>query len=181
MTRKRFSLFLFALAALGVPLLLADIARAQCASPATSTFPQIMTVCPSGDITYSAVLRDPAAVPCPNEALTMVFGGSCPVACNGVSVFSAVSGPTGIVQFSAPMGACCAGSASFVDVAGFQLAVVPLIVSPDLNADCRVDLSDLAAFAGLYSTGVYNRCADFNGDGILNLADLTVFAIHFGH
>ena len=29
MTRKRFSLFLFALAALGVPLLLADIARAH--------------------------------------------------------------------------------------------------------------------------------------------------------
>lgn len=55
--------------------------------------------------------------------------------------------------------------------------------SPDLNADCIVNLSDLAIFAGCYATAMTPscHCADYNDDGQVNLSDLAFFASHYLH
>lgn len=52
--------------------------------------------------------------------------------------------------------------------------------SPDIDADGRVDLPDMAVFAAAYPPGPYGTCSDFDGNGIVDLVDLSVFADHFG-
>ena len=52
--------------------------------------------------------------------------------------------------------------------------------SPDINGDGVVNLQDLSIFSGdFYSISYYFR-SDFNGDRILNLMDVSLLAQHFG-
>lgn len=55
--------------------------------------------------------------------------------------------------------------------------------SPDMNADCLVNLSDLAMFAPCYMASMTPpcHCADYNDDGQVNLSDLAFFATHYQH
>ena len=55
------------------------------------------------------------------------------------------------------------------------------VVSPDLNGDLVVNLMDLGSFSMTYLSGQYDWTIDFVSDGVINLADLGVFAEHFGH
>ena len=60
-----------------------------------------------------------------------------------------------------------------------------VIVSPDLNADSVVNLSDLSFFGQSYNMqeGMpeYNTCCDFNDDGWCNLSDFSFLGEHYQH
>jgi hypothetical protein len=52
--------------------------------------------------------------------------------------------------------------------------------SCDQNGDLVMNLVDLTTFSGRYPPQAYNKCADFDCSGAVNLQDLTRFAFHFG-
>jgi hypothetical protein len=54
------------------------------------------------------------------------------------------------------------------------------VVSPDLVVDLVVNVADLSFFAGVY-VGAYNPCCDYNCDGIVNIQDFAIFAVHYQH
>jgi hypothetical protein len=60
-----------------------------------------------------------------------------------------------------------------------------VIVSPDLNADSEVNLSDLAVFGLSYNKSIgdpgYNDCCDFNDDTACNLSDFAFMGAHYQH
>ena len=53
--------------------------------------------------------------------------------------------------------------------------------SPDLNSDTMVDLVDLSLFALAFPPNPFSMCADYDCNGFIDLVDLSVFAIHFPH
>lgn len=54
--------------------------------------------------------------------------------------------------------------------------------SPDINGDLVVNLVDLSIFAAAFPPMLYERCSDMNIDGTVDLIDLSKFAFHFpGH
>ena len=59
------------------------------------------------------------------------------------------------------------------------------IVSPDLNADCTVNLSDLGVFGLSYNKNLggagYNSCCDLNDDSKCNLSDFAFMGEHYQH
>ncbi len=60
-----------------------------------------------------------------------------------------------------------------------------VIVSPDINADSFVNLSDLSFFGQAYNTQLgdseFNTCCDFNDDGWCNLSDFSFLGEHYQH
>lgn len=60
-----------------------------------------------------------------------------------------------------------------------------ILVSPDMTADCVVNLSDLAIFGLGYNLDPgkpgYNPCCDFNDDAVCNLSDFAHFGGHYLH
>jgi hypothetical protein len=60
-----------------------------------------------------------------------------------------------------------------------------VIVSPDLNADCQVNLSDLGVFGLSYNKNLgapgYDPCCDFNDDDKCNLSDFAFMGEHYQH
>ncbi len=60
-----------------------------------------------------------------------------------------------------------------------------VIVGPDINADCEVNLSDLSFFADAYNTqggdAAFNTCCDFNDDGSVDLGDFAFLGQHYLH
>jgi hypothetical protein len=52
--------------------------------------------------------------------------------------------------------------------------------SPDINGDLLVDLIDLSIFAAEFPPNPYGPCSDLNDDGAVDLIDLSNFAFHFG-
>jgi len=159
-----------------------NLTRAQCASPATSSFPATITVCPSADINYLAVVRSVNNLPCPNEVVTMVITPNCAGTICGTPFTQTVSSNlAGVLVFTPSGGGCCVGAVSFFDVAGILVGTAQFLGSPDMSADCAVNLSDVVTFVGFLTSGVYSRCADFNGDGVINLSDVVVLSAHIGH
>jgi hypothetical protein len=55
-----------------------------------------------------------------------------------------------------------------------------LVRSPDINGDGVVNLVDLSIFASAYPPNAYSTCSDMNCDAAINLSDLSRFAFHFG-
>jgi hypothetical protein len=53
-------------------------------------------------------------------------------------------------------------------------------VSPDINGDLRIDLSDVGTFAADFATAPVDFRSDFNADGLENLADIGILAAHLG-
>ena len=54
------------------------------------------------------------------------------------------------------------------------------IRSCDLNGDLIMNLLDLSLFASYYPPQAYNKCGDFDCSGLVNLPDLSRFAFHYG-
>lgn len=55
-----------------------------------------------------------------------------------------------------------------------------LIRSPDMNGDLVLTLVDLTLFAASYPPQPYAPCGDLDASGLITLVDLTLFAAHFG-
>ncbi len=52
--------------------------------------------------------------------------------------------------------------------------------SPDVDGDLVVGLTDLSIFAASFNQEPYNECVDFDCNGTVGLTDLALFAQHFG-
>ena len=52
--------------------------------------------------------------------------------------------------------------------------------SPDMNGDLVINLVDVSLFAQVYLGG-YSYSADFYWDGLLNMVDVAILAQHYGH
>jgi hypothetical protein len=59
---------------------------------------------------------------------------------------------------------------------------IPLVlVSPDIDGDSVVNLGDVGILATGLTSGGHDPRIDFNGDGVLNVVDLSMFAEHYLH
>ena len=88
---------------------------------------------------------------------------------NGEAIFNFTDfGGCGDVQF----GATCEGVV-FIPCAAIFVA------SPDLDADCDVDLTDFAMFAAIYLSA--DPCGDYDCSGTVDLPDFALFAAHYLH
>ena len=86
----------------------------------------------------------------------------------------------------------CQGK-TFLDVATCTtpICIDIVIVSPDINADCDVNLSDLSFFGESYNLAIgetnpdtgapYNPCCDYNDDDVCNLSDFSFLGEHYQH
>ncbi len=167
-------------------ILVAGIAAAQCGSSATSTFPNHIAVCPSGDLLAVGQVRDVNSNPCVGSIIYMQFN---PPAVGQLwnnpawpfPLLTSTTGNAGTVTFPPRVGGCAmAGSVTYYDPTGVVLGMTQSINSPDMNADGIVNLGDVALFANAFF-GTYSPCADYNVDGVLDLVDLGILAQHLGH
>jgi hypothetical protein len=55
-----------------------------------------------------------------------------------------------------------------------------LVRSPDITGNLLVDLADLSAFALSFPPNPFDTCCDFDCNATVNLGDLSRFAFHFG-
>ena len=183
---KSHSLNISLLCLIPILILTAGSAFAQCGSPANSTFPTHITVCPSGDLMAVGQVLDAQGNPCISSTIHMQFNNPA-----AGTLWSAPGFPfplltsstslNGMVSFSPMVGGCSmAGSVTFFDPSGVVLGTALTINSPDLNGDGIVNLMDLSLFANAFF-GNYSPNADFNMDGVINLADLSYIAQHLGH
>ncbi len=112
-------------------------------------------------------------------------------------VADSITNSAGRTTFSGPViGGGCAVHGLYLRAQGIVIVEYPgcietevrdiIIVSHDLNADCRIDLSDLAAFGLSYNKSRwvdpdFNTCCDYNDDDKCNLSDFAWFAEHYLH
>jgi len=101
-----------------------------------------------------------------------------------IADFNTIAG--GYTEFALP--ACGGGCSENLTLGGY-LAGTPFnqnplpyirFNSPDTNGDLVVDLIDLSAFAVAYFIPA-TYCFDYNWDGVMNLLDLAVFSQHYTH
>jgi hypothetical protein len=91
-------------------------------------------------------------------------------------------------------GGCIPDGGIYIAYAGMTLldpqCIYPIcldvvLVSPDINADSFVNLSDLSFFGESYNKQVgevgYDTCCDFNDDGWCNLSDFSYIGQHYQH
>lgn len=52
--------------------------------------------------------------------------------------------------------------------------------SPDIDGSLCIDIVDLSLFAASFPPQAYDKCCDYNCDGIVDIVDLSLFAFHFG-
>ena len=129
------------------------------------------------------------------------FGAADPadelVLCASPFTADSVTGENGRTTFSGPVagGGCVSTGDLWLSARGRVLLDAPacmtahlehiVVVSPDLNGDLRVDLSDLAVFGFSYNTNAgepgYSPCCDYNDDGMVQLTDFAYFGEHYGH
>jgi hypothetical protein len=87
---------------------------------------------------------------------------------------------------SGGMYVACQGK-TFLDVAtcSTPICIDIMIVSPDINADCLVNLSDLSFFGQSYNKQLgdagYDPCCDYNDDDWCNLSDFSFLGEHYQH
>lgn len=116
--------------------------------------------------------------------------------CAGSLVADSVTNILGRTTFSGPIAAGgCALNGLYLVFRGYLFLEEPacmdvsvrdiIIVSPDLTADCRINLSDLGVFGLSYNTQLgdpdYNTCCDYNDDDKCNLSDFAWLAEHYQH
>lgn len=138
------------------------------------------------DATITVILRDLNYDPIPNfPATDLWLETEDPqiVVCPGGTTADADTDSNGETTFSGPFQAGGCGSGVRVMVNGMAIPAAPLdltFVSPDLDGNLVVDLSDVVIFAMSYF-GAYDPCCDLRHDGTINLSDLVVLAMHLGH
>ncbi len=158
-------------------------------SPANSTVPPCLVVCPLGDIPYTIVVRDLASNPLNGSGVSIDFS-SCPTA----SVCAIVKDPgytydpntrrvraftdaTGTVTFGLHSGGLCATDVR-VYADGVLLATTRM-ASPDQNGDQVVVASDFTIFEP--KLGTNDRTADFDCNGLVDLEDQHILGQHGSH
>jgi hypothetical protein len=156
-----------------------------------------------GDADYIWVeIRDDAGVGIQGVPWTDYWMNACDelqelCLCAGPITADSLTNVNGRTTFSGRIGAggCILTGGMYVACQGKTIVDEPscldptciniVIVSPDLNVDCAVNLSDLSYFGQSYNlqlgdTG-YNPCCDYNDDDWCNLSDFSYFGEHYQH
>ena len=169
----------------------APAAMSAVPSPATSTVPACLTVCPGGDVDFVVTVRDFIGNP---------VGGSSVVVdlshCDGVQVcpatgsdpytyspvartFTVISNAAGVATFPIRAGGvCAAGPAVYVFADGVLLRTLPGVSSPDQDGNLSVDGADVLIVNG--KLGSADVTADFDCDGTVTNSDANVPLVHGG-
>lgn len=106
--------------------------------------------------------------------------------CPGGSTADGNSDGQGRMTFSRALAAGGSTQTLRVFLAGQPIAqALPIrVVSPDVNADRVVNVSDVGTFAGDFSaaatTGTVAFRSDLNFDGVINISDIGIMAQHIG-
>lgn len=106
------------------------------------------------------------------------------VLCGGSSSANA-DGPTdseGTTMISGPVASGGSSETVHVVVMGIFLGEMTnlSVVSPDIDQDLEVGLTDFIEFASAF-LGAYDPRADMDGNGLINLTDFVLFAAHWQH
>ena len=177
--------------------LIASVSRAGIPSPPSSTIDPRLVFCPDGDITFHATPRylsgDPAG---PGEVAILDF-------CSATGwVFCADGQPpslsfqqgcrvlmtigftdTGYVPDTTARFALKAGGSTTDSTIVLSVDGVPyrhfFLSSPDQNGDLVVNGEDEAILRS--KLGTHDLTADFDGDGVVTMADMAILATHLGH
>ncbi|MBU8922924.1 MAG: hypothetical protein KOO63_13995 [Bacteroidales bacterium] len=170
-----------------------------------------ISICPLGDFELfdavcgasgdhiKIVIRDAMNNPVPGIPRTDYWLGACdptydlclccqPIIADAITDISGTAYICGTISG----GGCVLNSGIYITVQGQTIMDQPtcisptclniVIVSPDMTADCVINLSDLGVFAASYgSCPATDPCADFNDDNCVNLSDLALFAGHYMH
>jgi len=136
------------------------------------------------DATVSLTLLDGAGAPIANfpaadSWLVSADGGLVP--CVGGTISDANTDAAGLTHWANPLAAGGSSQAlTVVMVSGAALTSSAGIAishnSPDINGDGAVNLSDLSGFAADFFGNTTNFRSDFLFDGTVNLSDLSIFA-----
>lgn len=192
-------------------LLVAGISSAGIIDPCESdvvyngTEPACYFACPQGDtdafylqgVGWAFTIVDLAAAPVANIPGTDFWLVDCDPAadlalCAGSASSAADSatngaGQTTMYNGSLSAGGCADGLSPVVQ--GFVLEDAGagcaaycyniLVRSPDINGDGEVQLIDLSIFASAFPPNPYDTCADMDCNATINIQDLARFAFHF--
>ena len=185
-----------------------------CESDAGTSCPLRLSVCPAGDFEFIrngcggdadyiwVEVKDAAGVGIAGVPWTDYWMNACDAGqelCLCASPINAdsLTNSAGRTTFSGRMagGGCiltggmfvaCQGK-TFLDVAtcSVPICIDIVVVSPDVNGDCFVNLSDLSFFGESYNkqlgTSGFNPCCDYNDDDWCNLSDFSFMGEHYLH
>lgn len=186
----------------------------ECESEAGTTCSLRVSICPAGDFEFIrngcggdadyiwVEVKDAAGVGIAGIPWTDYWMNACDAAqelclCASPIRADSLTNTAGRTTFSGRIagGGCiltggmyvsCQGK-TFMDVATctIPICIDIVIVSPDINATCDVNLSDLSFFGESYNkqlgdTG-YDPCCDFNDDDWCNLSDFSFMGEHYLH
>jgi hypothetical protein len=173
-----------------------------------------VSVCPAGDFEFIregcggdsdyiwVEIRDDAGVGIQGVPWTDYWMNACDALqelclCAGAIGAYSLTNVDGRTTFSGRMaaGGCILTGGMYVACQGktikdFDPCIDPIcidivIVSPDLNVDCQVNLSDLSYFGQSYNLQLgdldYDPCCDYNDDDWCNLSDFSYFGEHYQH
>jgi hypothetical protein len=117
--------------------------------------------------------------------------------CASPIVADSLTNSAGRTTFSGRLraGGCVLTDGLWFSVQGKQIVLAPactdlvcldiVVVSPDITADCAVNLSDFTALGLSYNKDLgdpgYDPCCDFNDDDKCNLSDFTFLGAHYYH
>jgi hypothetical protein len=158
--------------------------------PAQSSVDPCLAVCPSGDISFEVVVRDPLGIPIPGSTVVIdacdcpdlrvcEFPGSRPPGTNQECQLSVVTGALGKATFMIQAGGTCAAGSARILADGVQLATRG-VASPDQDGNLLVDVADDAILAGKLG-GPYDVTADLDCDAAMSPFDAAVLTAHLGH
>ena len=184
-----------------------------CVSEASTTCRLRISVCPGGDFEhirngcgghsdYIEIIYRNCDGAVSGVPVADYWMGACDASlafhlCAGGFTADAPTDSLGRTTFSGQMaaGGCilsggiyivCQGSAPIMnEQCTAPLCLDVVIVSPDINADGAVNLSDLSFFGQSYNHQLgepeYNPCCDFNDDDYCNLSDFSYLGEHYQH
>jgi hypothetical protein len=192
----------------------------ECESIAGTSCALRVSICPQGDFEFIrngcggdadyifVEVKDAAGVGIEGIPWTDYWMNACDVAqelclCASPIAADSLTNSAGRTTFSGRMaaGGCiltggmyvaCQGK-TFLDVATCTtpICIDIVIVSPDINGDCDVNLSDLSFFGETYNLSIgetnpdtgapYNPCCDYNDDDTCNLSDFSFLGEHYQH
>ena len=186
----------------------------ECESEAGTTCALRVSICPAGDFEFIRTgcggvadyiwveVKDAAGVGIPGITWTDFWMNACDPAqelclCPSAIAADSLTNENGRTTFSGRIagGGCILSGGMWVSCQGktflsYPTCVVPIcidvrIVSPDINATCEVNLSDLSFFGESYNKSLgnpdFNPCCDFNDDDSCNLSDFSFMGEHYLH
>lgn len=186
----------------------------ECQSEAGTSCSLRVSVCPAGDFEFIregcggdadyiwVEVKDALGVGIAGVPWTDYWMNACTAGlelclCASPIVADSLTNDLGRTTFSGRMaaGGCILSGGMFVACQGKTFLELPacaapicidiVIVSPDLQADCAVNLSDLSIFGQSYNKQNgdpgYDSCCDYNDDDFCNLSDFSFLGEHYQH